>query len=191
MSTWTPIYILVCSPITTQQRVCIGCHEAVTAAVPTGLAASRTNSLERIFIDQRRLNIPSPTRAQSSSQLSDLAEYVQLLVLVLRVRELTFHRCPVCNLNLNDVGPPNVQEAHVKNCLEGGTGAVPQTAKYLVYKLPEESALIGIECENPPSHTRLSALTVLCRCDLFGGIRQRLDGGAVELSVQLPQRYVD
>ena len=44
--------------------------------MPAGLAATRTNSLERIFIDQRRLNVPSPTRAQSSSQLSDLAECV-------------------------------------------------------------------------------------------------------------------
>lgn len=35
----------------------------------------------------------------------------------------------------------------MKNCLEGGTGKAPQTAKYLVYKLPEESSLIGTECE--------------------------------------------
>ena len=34
----------------------------------------------------------------------------------------------------------------MKNCLEGGTGQPPQTAKYLVYKLPAESSLIGTEC---------------------------------------------
>ena len=67
------------TPVATQQRVCLNCYEEVTAAVPSGLAAARTNSLERIFIDQRRLNIPSPTRAQSSSQLSDLAESVRTL----------------------------------------------------------------------------------------------------------------
>ncbi|KAI1796260.1 FYVE zinc finger-domain-containing protein, partial [Ganoderma leucocontextum] len=111
-----------------QQRVCQSCHEEVTATIPNGLATSRTNSLERIFIDQRRLNVPSPTRAQSSSQLSDLAE------------------CPVCQLALSDLGPPQVQESHVKHCLEGGTGKPPQTAKYLVYKLPAESPLIGTEC---------------------------------------------
>ncbi|KAI0750930.1 hypothetical protein C8Q80DRAFT_1217832 [Daedaleopsis nitida] len=116
------------SPVATQQRVCQGCYEEVTATVPNGLSASRTNSMERIFIDQRRLNIPSPTRAQSSSQLSDLAE------------------CPVCNISLSDLGPPHAQEGHVKHCLEGGTGSAPQSAKYLVYKLPEESALIGVEC---------------------------------------------
>lgn len=59
------------------------------------------------------------------------------------------HRCPVCNVSLDDLGTPDVQEAHVKNCLEGGSGKVPQTAKYLVYKLPAESALIGTECELP------------------------------------------
>ena len=34
----------------------------------------------------------------------------------------------------------------MKHCLEGGTGKPPQTAKYLVYKLPAESSLSGTEC---------------------------------------------
>lgn len=55
-------------------------------------------------------------------------------------------RCPVCQLALSDLGPPQVQESHVKHCLEGGAGKPPQTAKYLVYKLPAESSLIGTEC---------------------------------------------
>lgn len=55
--------------------------------------------------------------------------------------------CPVCGVNLADIGSAPLQEAHVKNCLEGGTGSSPQSAKYLVYKLPEESALIGTECK--------------------------------------------
>ncbi|KAK7049631.1 hypothetical protein VNI00_005662 [Paramarasmius palmivorus] len=86
----------------------------------------RANSMERVFIDQERLTIPS--RGQSSSQLSDLAE------------------CPVCNRNLDRLGGAVEQEAHVKTCLEGGSSTAPQSAKYLVYKLPAESALIGIEC---------------------------------------------
>ncbi|CAL1701431.1 unnamed protein product [Somion occarium] len=110
------------------QRVCQSCYEEVTATVPVGLHASRTNAMERIVIDQRRLSIPSPTNGDTSSQISDLAE------------------CPVCNTSLSDLGPAFVQEAHVKNCLEGGSGSSPQTAKYLVYKLPGESALIGTEC---------------------------------------------
>ncbi|OSD04369.1 hypothetical protein PYCCODRAFT_1444065 [Trametes coccinea BRFM310] len=111
-----------------QQRVCRGCYDEVNATVPSGLHMSRANSMERIFIDQGRLSASSPTRGQSSSQLSDLAE------------------CPVCNVSLNDLGPAEVQESHVKSCLEGGSGTAPQTAKYLVYKLPAESALIGTEC---------------------------------------------
>ena len=39
------------------------------------------------------------------------------------------------------------QEAHVKSCLDGSRGQSPQTAKYLVYQLPGESTLIGIECK--------------------------------------------
>ncbi|KAI0921340.1 hypothetical protein AcW2_006340 [Taiwanofungus camphoratus] len=111
-----------------QQRVCRSCYEEVTASVPNGLRTAWTTSMERIVIDQGRLTIPSPSSGQSSSQLSDLAE------------------CPVCNTNLADLGPASEQEAHVKNCLEGGNATPPQTAKYLVYKLPGESALIGVEC---------------------------------------------
>ena len=54
--------------------------------------------------------------------------------------------CPVCSQNLAELGPASAQEAHVKNCLDGGSGISPQTSKYLVYKLPGESALIGTEC---------------------------------------------
>ena len=58
----------------------------------------------------------------------------------------TLSRCPVCNSSLADLGPASEQESHVKNCLDGGPGTTPQAAKYLVYKLPAESALIGVEC---------------------------------------------
>ncbi|TCD66928.1 hypothetical protein EIP91_000706 [Steccherinum ochraceum] len=112
-----------------QHRVCQGCYEEVTATVPNGLQSPVVNSMERIFIDQRRLSIPSPS-GETSSQISDLAE------------------CPVCNTSLADIGPPYMQEAHVKNCLEGGSGTSPQAAKYLVYKLPAESTLIGTDFHN-------------------------------------------
>jgi hypothetical protein len=55
-------------------------------------------------------------------------------------------RCPVCNKNLDEFGTANEQEFHVKSCLEGGSGSTPQAAKYLVYTLPAESALLGVEC---------------------------------------------
>ncbi|KAF8076260.1 hypothetical protein FPV67DRAFT_1558766 [Lyophyllum atratum] len=111
------------------QRVCQTCFDEVNAGVPGGLSGSRTTSMERIVVDQARLTIPGHlTRRQSSSQLSDLAE------------------CPVCNRNLDEFGSANAQEMHVKTCLEGGSGTTPQAAKYLVYRLPAESALLGVEC---------------------------------------------
>ena len=53
----------------------------------------------------------------------------------------------MCSTSLADLGLPAEQEAHVKNCLEGDAGTPPQAAKYLVYKLPAESTLLGIECK--------------------------------------------
>ncbi|RDB22638.1 hypothetical protein Hypma_010333 [Hypsizygus marmoreus] len=111
------------------QRVCQMCFDEVNAGVPGRLFGSRTTSLERIVVDQARLTIPGHlTRGQSGSQLSDLAE------------------CPVCNKNLDEFGSAHGQESHVKACLEGDSGATPQAAKYLVYRLPAESALLGVEC---------------------------------------------
>uniref|UniRef100_A0A0W0FCF6 RING-type domain-containing protein n=1 Tax=Moniliophthora roreri TaxID=221103 RepID=A0A0W0FCF6_MONRR len=116
--------------------------------IPSRLQGMRATSMERVFIDQERLTIPS--HGESSSQLSDLAE------------------CPVCNRNLDQLGGATEQEAHVKNCLEGGSGTAPQSAKYLVYKLPAESALIGIECEYLPRYLRtllfmfIVSLGVIC-----------------------------
>ncbi|KAF8974337.1 hypothetical protein BDZ97DRAFT_13851 [Flammula alnicola] len=112
----------------------IGCAslamKKVIAAFPNRL--HRTSTMERIVVDQERLTIPgSLTRRQSSSQLSDLAD------------------CPVCNQNLDEVGDAHAQEVHVKGCLEGNSGTQsgpPQAAKYLVYRLPAESALLGVEC---------------------------------------------
>ncbi|KAF5387715.1 hypothetical protein D9615_000274 [Tricholomella constricta] len=110
------------------QRVCQTCFDEVNAGIPGRLLGSRTTSMERIFVDQARLTIPGHLiRRQSSSQLSDLAE------------------CPVCNRNLDEFGSGNEQETHVVTCLEGGSGT-PQAAKYLVYCLPAESALLGVEC---------------------------------------------
>ncbi len=62
------------------QRVCRGCHDEVNGNIPSGLAGMRANSMERVFVDQGLLTIPSHlSRGDSSSQLSDLAEYVSSL----------------------------------------------------------------------------------------------------------------
>ncbi|KAF8138606.1 FYVE-domain-containing protein [Boletus edulis] len=88
-----------------------------------------SSAVERIVVDRGRLMAPGQlTRQNSSSQLSDLAD------------------CPVCGTNLSAFNSPETQEAHVKGCLDGGTRTAPQTVKYLVYELPAESALVGVEC---------------------------------------------
>lgn len=111
------------------QRVCQGCNDEINASLPTRFSGSTSSTMERIVVDQRRLMAPGQLhRQESSSQLSDLAE------------------CPVCSTSLADLGLPAEQEAHVKICLEGDAGTTPQAAKYLVYKLPGESALLGVEC---------------------------------------------
>ncbi|KAH9994110.1 FYVE zinc finger-domain-containing protein [Russula compacta] len=115
------------SASTSSQRVCRSCYDAVSVTAPNRFRDSGVASMERIFVDQARLSVPNLSR-ETSSQLSDLAE------------------CPVCSQNLAELGPPARQEAHIKSCLDGGKGQSPQTAKYLVYPLPGESSLIGIEC---------------------------------------------
>ena len=81
--------------------------------------------------------------------------------------------CPVCFQNLDEVGDANAQEAHVKSCLDGGAGS-PPSAKYLVYRLPAESALLGVECMS--FHLRL----ILPRTD---------DGGRCHLFRRICERY--
>ncbi|KAF9247178.1 hypothetical protein BU15DRAFT_84724 [Melanogaster broomeanus] len=111
------------------QRVCQSCFDEHAASIPERFRSMGSSAMERIVVDQGSLMVPGQLRRQdSSSQLSDLAE------------------CPVCGTNLVDLGPPVDQETHVRSCLEGGTGSAPQAAKYLVYELPAESALLGVEC---------------------------------------------
>lgn len=51
----------------------MSCYDEANATVPSRLQTS----MERIVVDQARLSIPGNlSRTQSSSQLSDLAEYV-------------------------------------------------------------------------------------------------------------------
>ncbi|EIM88524.1 FYVE-domain-containing protein [Stereum hirsutum FP-91666 SS1] len=117
------------------QRVCQSCYEEVTVSVPSRFRESRMSSMERIFIDQGRLSVPT-THADSSSQLK----------CGVFIDKWCWYSCPVCGQILANLGTVAQQEDHVKACLDGGTGKSPQTSKYLVYKLPGESALIGTEC---------------------------------------------
>ncbi|KAH7916333.1 hypothetical protein BJ138DRAFT_996133 [Hygrophoropsis aurantiaca] len=135
------------SASSSSQRVCVSCYDETNASIPSRFQNS--SAMERIVVDQARLMAPGNiSRRQSSSQLSDLAD------------------CPVCSTSLSDLGSPAEQESHVKNCLEGGAGATPQAAKYLVYKLPAESALLGVECviclEEFVTGSAVARLSCLC-----------------------------
>lgn len=58
--------------------------------------------------------------------------------------------CPVCGQVLSELGLASLQEAHIKSCLDGGgrspSGRISDAGRYIVYKLPSESSLIGDEC---------------------------------------------
>ncbi|KAG9034060.1 hypothetical protein FRB95_013829 [Tulasnella sp. JGI-2019a] len=117
--------------VTMPHRVCEQCHEEHTAPVPPPLRRSSARSMEGLVISQSSLAIPGHSR-DASSVISDLAD------------------CPVCGTTLADVGTASEQETHVKSCLDGGgrtpLGDLPQAGRYIVYKLPAESSLIGQEC---------------------------------------------
>jgi len=111
-------------------RVCASCYDVTNANVPGRFQGLHTASMERIVVDQGRLAVPNTPRSDVNSQISDLAD------------------CPVCGQNLAELGNAEMQEAHVKACLEGPSGdsGTQHPGKYLVYRLPGESALIGVEC---------------------------------------------
>ncbi|THH12226.1 hypothetical protein EW145_g143 [Phellinidium pouzarii] len=119
---------------TTLQRVCENCLEETnaSASIPSRFQGPSGSSMQRIVVDEDRLAIPTNLRrSESSSQISDLSD------------------CPVCGKNLSEFEMAAEREAHVKNCLEGGDGSIQQPAKYLVYRLPGESQLVGTECQLP------------------------------------------
>ncbi|KAF8341512.1 uncharacterized protein EI90DRAFT_2905326, partial [Cantharellus anzutake] len=132
------------------QRVCQACYDEVIANVPSPLRRGRSGGMESLQVSSSSLSLPgSSRRNDSSSQLSDLGE------------------CPVCTTNLADLGPASAQEDHVRTCLEGGSGhGTQQSGRYLVYKLPQESVLIGVECviclEEFERGTLVARLSCLC-----------------------------
>jgi len=132
------------------QRVCQTCYDAVTVNVPGSLRLGHPERADGVDVPSSGLSIPSHLRRNdSSSQLSDLGE------------------CPVCSKNLADLGPAAVQEDHVRTCLEGDRGpGLHQSGRYLVYKLPQESVLVGTECviclEEFEKATLVARLSCLC-----------------------------
>ncbi|KAI9313101.1 hypothetical protein BX666DRAFT_733099 [Dichotomocladium elegans] len=54
--------------------------------------------------------------------------------------------CPVCGKGLDEFGGTAEQEDHVQACLSANTSAAMSGIRYVVYKLPPDSALLGQEC---------------------------------------------
>ncbi|PWN51581.1 FYVE-domain-containing protein [Violaceomyces palustris] len=61
-------------------------------------------------------------------------------------RASELNECPVCSITLAGLGEAEAQEEHVRNCLENGGGGTMQGGRYLVYKLPDNSPIVGKEC---------------------------------------------
>ncbi|KAL4075965.1 hypothetical protein J3A83DRAFT_4089165, partial [Scleroderma citrinum] len=135
---------------TSSQRVCRICFDALNGSVPARFQPSSSGAAERNVTEPGRLSAPGlVTRQNSSSQLSDLAE------------------CPGCGVSLADWGLPPDQEAHIRMCLEGrARSPVSQSDRYLVYKLPAGSALLGDECviclEEFTKGSEVARLSCLC-----------------------------
>ncbi|KAF9520709.1 hypothetical protein BS47DRAFT_1286570, partial [Hydnum rufescens UP504] len=137
------------SQVPSLQRVCQSCFDEVNTDVPGRLRSSQVAGMETVIVQQQSLTVPGTRRGDASSEISDLAD------------------CPVCGQSLSELGPANVQEAHVRTCLDGSSGpAVQQAGKYIVYKLPGESVLIGTECviclEEFEKATLVARLSCLC-----------------------------
>lgn len=89
--------------------------------------------------------------------------------------------CPVCGTNLSTFEGPADQEAHVRSCLDGGTSSASQAVKYLVYELPAESALVGVECQSLTADDIIGFSLMSSRCHLPGRIYTRLCSCTTEL----------
>ncbi|SPO27125.1 uncharacterized protein UTRI_10586_B [Ustilago trichophora] len=145
-------------------RVCNGCHaelqlppqlqnmrgaEAMMAASRTrsgGDPSSRSGVETRLDEDVLQSTLAPPSDV--SSRASELTE------------------CPVCTTTLSTLGGTEEQEAHVRNCLENGGGGSMQGGRYLVYKLPENSPIVGKECsicmEDFVANSTIARLPCLC-----------------------------
>ncbi|KAJ1023485.1 hypothetical protein NDA16_003102 [Ustilago loliicola] len=145
-------------------RVCNGCHaelqlppqlqnmrgsEAVVAAsrVRSGGEPSSRSGVETQLDESGHRSTLAPP-SDVSSRASELTE------------------CPVCSTSLSALGGSEEQEAHVRNCLENGGGGSMQGGRYLVYKLPENSPIVGKECsicmEDFIANSTIARLPCLC-----------------------------
>lgn len=111
-------------------RICSSCH--AERQLP---AALRTLNNVLDFTREDGSSHDDGDQSGDSAPLSQVSS---------RASEL--NECPVCNVTLAQLGPQSQQEEHVRVCLENGGGGSLQSGRYLVYRLPADSPIIGREC---------------------------------------------
>ncbi|GAA5857263.1 hypothetical protein JCM8547_009404 [Rhodosporidiobolus lusitaniae] len=127
-----------------QYRTCQDCHAALT--LPFGLAsASSLLSPQAFFPASPSLGTATPSEAAAS----DASELVE---------------CPVCGTTLASLGGKSQAEAHIRDCLETGSGSIA-SGRYLVFTLPP-GPLAGEECricfEDFEVGDQLARMSCLC-----------------------------
>ncbi|GAA6059111.1 hypothetical protein JCM10212_002082, partial [Sporobolomyces blumeae] len=109
-------------------RTCDTCHAALALVLPA------QHPQVPSFLSPQSFFPPSPSIHGSVTPGSETGDS--------EASELT--ECPVCGAGLNDFGDRSAQEAHVRDCLDKGSGSV-SSGRYLVFTLPP-GPLVGSEC---------------------------------------------
>ncbi|TKY86131.1 hypothetical protein EX895_004956 [Sporisorium graminicola] len=155
---------MAASEVLAPTRVCNGCHAELQ--LPPQLQNMRVAEAMMAGTRTRAVGEPSG-RSAVETQLDEGALRSTLAPpsdVSSRASELT--ECPVCSTSLSALGGSEEQEAHVRNCLENGGGGSMQGGRYLVYKLPENSPIVGKECsicmEDFVANGSIARLPCLC-----------------------------
>ncbi|EST04724.2 FYVE zinc finger [Kalmanozyma brasiliensis GHG001] len=145
-------------------RVCNGCHAELQ--LPPQLQTMR-GAEAMMAVSQARGAGEASSRSGAQTQLDEAGLHSTLAApsdVSSRASELT--ECPVCSTSLSALGGSEEQEAHVRNCLENGGGGSMQGGRYLVYKLPGDSPIVGKECsicmEDFVANSTIARLPCLC-----------------------------
>ncbi|CDU26081.1 uncharacterized protein SPSC_06248 [Sporisorium scitamineum] len=155
---------MAASEVLAPTRVCNGCHAELQ--LPPQLQNMR--AAEAMMAGSRTRGAGEPSSRSAAETQFDEGGLRSTLAppsdVSSRASELT--ECPVCSTSLSALGGSEEQEAHVRNCLENGGGGSMQGGRYLVYKLPENSPIVGKECsicmEDFVANSTIARLPCLC-----------------------------
>jgi hypothetical protein len=114
--------------------------------------------LERMIPTEPTSSEPNGSITTSPSQ--PIAEIPQIPTSDFDDRFLV--ECPVCRTDLRQFGDEDLQAIHVASCLEGQSSS-PFTggSRHVVYRLPEGSPLIGMECVICFEEFQVSCLVIM------------------------------